>query len=164
MILKKIKTVIIGQLLVGVTPDKLTQSLSLGLLIGINPFLGTATALCFLTATIFKLNHVAIQTTHYVIYPLQIIMVPVYIKIVSLLFEVGKVDLRPDLVIKQFYASPALFMKQYGVIGMYAFVLWILVSIPSYFLIYRAIFPLVVRIRNRKNKEALHSVLPNEKS
>lgn len=164
MIIKKIKTVILSQLLVGVTPDKLTQSLSFGFLIGINPFLGTATALCLLTASIFKLNHVVIQTAHYVIYPLQIIMVPVYIKIVSLLFEVGKVELRPDLIIKQFSESPTLFLKQYGVIGLYSFFLWILISIPSYFLLYRAIFPLVVRIKNRKNKEALHSVLPNEKN
>jgi uncharacterized protein (DUF2062 family) len=154
MVFKKIKEVIVSQLLIGATPEKLTQSLSLGIIVGCCPFLGTATAMCFLLAFAFKLNHVAIQTAHYVIYPIQVILVPVWIKVVSMLFEVGHVNLRPDLIIKEFMTSPAIFMKQYGLIGLYAGGLWLLIGIPSYFLLYRFFFPIVVRLKNRKKKTA----------
>jgi uncharacterized protein (DUF2062 family) len=153
MVFKKIKEVIVSQLLIGATPEKLTQSLSIGLVIGCCPFLGTATAMCFLTAFIFRLNHVAIQTAHYVIYPLQIILVPVYIKVVSLLFEVGVVELRPDLILKNFMASPAIFMKQYGLIGLYAAGIWLLIGTPLYFILYRIFFPVVVKLKNRRKNQ-----------
>lgn len=151
MVFKKIKKVIINQLSEGATPEKLTQSLALGLIIGCNPFLGTATAICFLMALVFRLNHIMIQTAHYVVYVLQIILVPIYIKVVSLTFNVGKVELRPDLIVKQFYASPSAFLKMYGVIGFYSFILWLLIGTPSYFILYRVFFPIVIKIKSRKN-------------
>ena len=153
MVLKKIKQAIVGQLIVGVSPEKLTQSLTLGLIIGCCPLLGTATAMSFLTALTFRLNHLVIQTAHYIIYPVQIILVPVYIKVVSVLFHLGQVELRPDLILKQFYASPVQFLKLYGVIGAYACLLWLLIGTPSYFILYRIFFPIVTKLKSYKRNE-----------
>ena len=146
----KIKKILIAQIKMGATPDKLAQSVMGGALIGIFPLLGTTTALSGLTAAIWKLNHVVIQTVNYLLYPVQILMIPIYIKIVSLIFDVGIVPLRPDLIMKQFSASPMDFLKQYSLIGLYAVILWALLSLALYFIFYPIIFKIIVKLQRKR--------------
>ena len=147
---KKVKLVIRDQLMMGVTPEKLAQSLVGGILIGMFPLLGACTLLAALAAFTFKLNHVAIQMANYLMYPVQIIMIPIYVKIVSLVFDVGDVPIRPDLILKQFGAGPLQFIKQYSLIGLYAIVLWCFLSAALYFILYPMILKVIIKIKKRK--------------
>ena len=148
--LQKIKDVIKGQLTTGATPEKLAQSFIWGVLIGVFPLLGTTTALSALVAWIFKLNHVVIQATNYVVYAIQILMIPIYIKIVDLVFDVGYVPLRPDLMMNQFKAGPFDFLKQYGLIGVYAIGIWIVMSTVLYFIFYPLVLKLILKFKKEK--------------
>lgn len=138
---KKIKTVMIEQIKMGVTPEKLAQSVLTGIIIGIIPVLGVSTALAALIATKLKLNHIVTQTVNYLVYPVQILMLPVYIKIVSLIFNVGDAPVRPDLIIEQFMASPSTFMMKYGLIGFYALFVWAFLAMVLYLVFY----PLILK-------------------
>lgn len=71
------------------TPKKLALTLCLGIALGIMPlFLGTS-LICFLFAHIFRLNHLALQSINYTLYPVQIaLMIPFY-KLGTLLFPHG---------------------------------------------------------------------------
>lgn len=56
----------------GLEPDRLAACLTLGLLLGVFPVLGTTTLLCAAVAVAFKLNVATMQAVNYVAYPLQI--------------------------------------------------------------------------------------------
>jgi uncharacterized protein (DUF2062 family) len=56
----------------GVTPEKLSLSLALGLVLGVFPAVGWTTALCAPAALIFRLNIPAIQMINYFMYPAQL--------------------------------------------------------------------------------------------
>lgn len=63
----------------GVTPEKISLSVALGLALGVFPALGSTTALCALTALILRLNLPAIQVVNYFAYPLQIgLLIPFF--------------------------------------------------------------------------------------
>lgn len=134
----------------GATPEKLTQSVLGGALIGIFPVLGSTTALAGIAASVWKLNHLVIQTVNYLLYPVQILMIPIYIKVVSLIFDVGNVPLRPDLIMKQFSASPSEFLKLYGLIGLYAIGLWCILSTVMYFVFYPVILKIIMKLQRRR--------------
>lgn len=134
----------------GVTPEKLTQSVITGIIVGIIPYLGTATLLAALVATKLKLNHVVTQTVNYLMYPIQIIMIPIYIKVVGLVFDVGDTPIRPDLIYKQFTESPSVFMMKYGLIGFYAFFIWATLGLIIYFVSYPIILKSILKFKGRR--------------
>ncbi len=147
IMLKKVKFIIIEQLKTGVTPEKMTDAVLAGGLIGIFPIIGATTLLAALVAHFFKLNQIIIQTVNYLFYPIQILSIPLYIKIVSLIFNVGDVPIRPDLIVKKFNEGFVNFLKLYGLIGLYAFILWGLLTIVFYFLIRPLLFRLILKIK-----------------
>lgn len=68
-----------AQLTQGVSPARLALALSLGLVVGIFPVLGTTTLLCGLLAAGLRLNQPAIQVANYAAYPLQLLLyVPLF--------------------------------------------------------------------------------------
>lgn len=144
--IQKIKNLIVSQLTQGATPEKLAQSVSAGILIGCFPLLGFTTGLAALSGFLFKLNHIVVQTTHYMLYPVQIILIPVYIHVVNLIIPVGNVPIRPDLIIEAFSKDWVQFLKDYSLIGLYAVILWAIVSSILIFILPKLFLPMIKRI------------------
>lgn len=69
---RRVRRPLVALLVSGASPEKLALSLALGLALGAFPVIGVTTLLCALVAFAFRLNLVAIQTTNYLAYPLQI--------------------------------------------------------------------------------------------
>lgn len=147
---KKVTSTIVEQIKMGVTPEKLTQSVIAGIIIGIIPYLGTSTVLAALVATKMKLNHIVTQTVNYLMYPVQIIMIPIYIKGVGVIFDVGDAPVRPDLIYKQFMESPSIFTMKYGLIGFYSFFVWAFLGLIIYFVFYSIILKAIIKFKERR--------------
>lgn len=144
--IKKVKDTIKSQLTQGASPEKLAQSLSAGFLIGCFPLLGFTTGLAAVVGMTFRLNHIVVQTANYLMYPVQIILIPVYIKVVSLLVDVGDVPIRPDLIIEAFRQDWIVFLKSYALIGLYAVILWLVVSSVLFFLLQKLFLPTIQKL------------------
>jgi uncharacterized protein (DUF2062 family) len=84
---------VIGLLRMGADPDKLAWSLALGLVVGVNPLLGSTTLLVLGLAAAFRLNLVASQVGNHAMYPVEILMFPVFIKLGDLLFGTQRIPL-----------------------------------------------------------------------
>ena len=82
-----------GLLKMGADPDKLAWSLALGVVVGVNPLLGSTTVVVLGLAALFRLNLVASQVGNHAMYPLEILMFPVFIKTGSLVFGTVKLPL-----------------------------------------------------------------------
>jgi uncharacterized protein (DUF2062 family) len=71
----------------GATPEKLAWSLAIGIVIGINPLLGSTTLLALAAASLLRLNLVASQLSNHLVYPLELLFFPIFIRLGSLLFH-----------------------------------------------------------------------------
>jgi hypothetical protein len=60
----------------GATPERLAWSIAAGVLIGINPVLGSTTVLAIAVASVFRLNYVASQVGNHLVYPLELLLFP----------------------------------------------------------------------------------------
>ena len=83
----------VGLLKMGADPDKLAWSLALGLVVGVNPLLGSTTVVALGVAAAFRLNLVASQVGNHAVYPLEIVLFPVFIKMGDVLFGTQKLPL-----------------------------------------------------------------------
>ncbi|QHN04607.1 DUF2062 domain-containing protein [Granulicella sp. WH15] len=91
---RRIVTPLLDLMRVGATPQRLAWSLAVGAMIGINPLLGTTTLLALLAAGVFRLNLVASQIANHVVYPLQIVLFFVFIRLGDRLFHTGRMPLK----------------------------------------------------------------------
>lgn len=90
---RRIIAPLIDLLRVGCSPRKLAWSLAAGLVIGINPLLGSTTLLCLFLAFILRLNLVASQIANHVVYPLQLALFFLFIRIGDTFFHTGRMPL-----------------------------------------------------------------------
>ncbi|MEQ1581395.1 MAG: DUF2062 domain-containing protein [Steroidobacteraceae bacterium] len=65
----------------GLSPRLLALSLAVGLVVGIFPVLGTTTVLCTLVAAAFRLNLVAVHTVHFLMTPVQLLLIIPFVRV-----------------------------------------------------------------------------------
>ena len=102
ILLKKIYEPLLAQLKQGVTTHKLAQSVAFGVVLGSFPIIGVTTSLCLLAAAMFKLNHVAIQSVNYLVYPFQIALIIPFLRMGEWLFNVSPANLNINVMIFEF--------------------------------------------------------------
>lgn len=78
---RKLLKPLLGFLKQGVSPEKLALTVAFGAIWGTFPVLGTNTIICIGTATVFRLNHAAIQLVNYGMYPIQLVLIVPFIKL-----------------------------------------------------------------------------------
>jgi uncharacterized protein (DUF2062 family) len=75
---------------VGATPEKLAWSLAVGIVVGVNPLLGSTTMAVLALTALLRLNLVAGQVGNHLMYPFEIALFPVFIKLGSMIFATPK--------------------------------------------------------------------------
>jgi uncharacterized protein (DUF2062 family) len=73
----------------GLTPQKLALTLCFGTALGIMPLLWGTSLICILLAHVFRLNHVALQSVNYLLYPVQLALLAPFFKLGAWLFPWG---------------------------------------------------------------------------
>lgn len=136
----KISKPLMAQLTQGVSPHHLALSCAFGITLGIFPILGSTTILCFLVGSLLKLNQPSIQVVNYLVYPLQLILFPVFIKTGEKIFNAVPITFDPLKLSHEFVEAPLVFLSKYGAAGCYGIVVWLLVAPFLMGLVY---FPLV---------------------
>jgi uncharacterized protein (DUF2062 family) len=133
----------------GATPEKLAWSLAAGLLIGINPLIGSTTILCLLLAFLFRLNIVASQLANHVMYPLQILLVIPFIRLGSVIFHTAPMPLSAKELLNAARSHPVQLIRELWLWESHAFILWTIfaaVAIPTIALV---LTPILHRLLSR---------------
>ncbi len=65
----------------GMSPRLLALSLATGAIVGVFPVLGTTTLLCTLAAALLRLNLVAVQTVHFLLTPVQLLLIIPFVRV-----------------------------------------------------------------------------------
>lgn len=113
----------------GATPRRLAWSIAVGLLVGINPLLGTTTILCLGAAGCFRLNIVASQIANHAMFPLELALVIPFIRFGSRVFHTAALPLSPRLLLLAARTAPLALMRQIWLWEWHAFVLWAAIAI-----------------------------------
>ena len=103
-------------------------TVAFGISISIFPLLGATTFLCLLIGILFKLNQPVLQAVNYVFYPLQLILIPVFLKLGAWLMGAEPIIFDAPKIIQEFSQDTGLFFKKYGMAGLHAVLVWLIVA------------------------------------
>ena len=140
---------ILDQIKQGADARSLSSAVAAGATIAILPVLGATTALCAFVGIRWKLNQPILQLVNYFLYPVQILLIPVFIYWGAMLLGVEPVSFNLQTVLMEFKADPGLFFSNYGMAGLRAVLAWALLSPVVFFTVRTLSFLIFKRmIRN----------------
>lgn len=133
----------------GVSPEKLSLTIALGIILGVTPVLGSTILLCTVAAIILRLNLPAIQLVNGAVYPLQfILLVPFY--------RLGAWMFRADASIISLGGVAVLIREGVGhavrtlwVVTMHALLAWLVLGMLALAILYAMLVPLVRQLWRR---------------
>jgi uncharacterized protein (DUF2062 family) len=146
---RRVALPILALLRMGASPEKLAWSIAIGLLIGINPILGSTTVLCLVLAFVFRLNVAASQIGNHIVYPLQLILIIPFIHVGSRIFHTAPMSLSANELLHAAREHPLALSRQLWLWEWHAFLLWIIVAIVAIPLAELALTPILRRLLAR---------------
>lgn len=131
----------------GSTPEKVAISLALGAALGVFPIVGTSTLLCFAVALLLRLSHPAIQIGNYLMYPFQLPLILLYVRLGEALVDSPPVPFDPRVLAVTLRADPAAFVARFGLTAGHAVLGWTAVAPFLIGGLYGVALPLMRRLR-----------------
>lgn len=148
---RRVRDPLIAELRQGATPEGLAASVSTGAAVAVLPLLGTTTALCALAGKVFRLNHVALQLTNYLLYPAQIALLVPFVRLGEWLTGAEAMPLSPSTVVAEFTAGPGAFLARFAWTGARGVLAWALVAPLAGWLLNRSLRPAFRRLATLKS-------------
>ncbi len=140
---------------VGCSPRKMAWSLAVGVLLGINPLLGSTTVVSLLFAFALRLNLVASQIANHIVYPLQLALFIVFIKIGDRVFHTGRLPLGREALLYGVRHHPIATTRILWMWEWHALVVWAVFSVIAAPLLVAALTPVLNRLHARLHKDAV---------
>ena len=140
---------VIKQLTQGASPEKIARAIACGVTIGLFPLLGTPTLLSLAIGIPLRLNQPVLQVFRELSYPLHLATILLFMHAGASLFGAEPVQLSIPALTARFFASPGQFMADFGMIGLYAVLVWLMLAPLLLTAIYFISLPLIGRLSNR---------------
>jgi uncharacterized protein (DUF2062 family) len=159
-IYRRVALPILALLRMGASPEKLAWSIAAGLLIGINPILGSTTLLCLAIAFVFRLNLAASQIGNHVVYPLELVLIIPFIHIASRVFHTAPMPLSANELLHAAREHPLALSRQLWLWEWHAFVLWAILAVVAIPVVAFALTPILRKLLARVERHQ-YPVLPH---
>ena len=117
---------VLAQLKQGITPEKIALSIVIGAGLSVFPIFGTTTMLCLIAGVTLRLNQPLLQLVNYLAYPLQLILIPVFIRLGEWLFRAPHLPFSFSQLSGRFHAAPMQFLGGFAVTLLHASAAWLL--------------------------------------
>jgi uncharacterized protein (DUF2062 family) len=129
----------------GISHKRLATSLALGITLGLIPFYGMTTLLVGFVAIAFRLDFVMMQVVHYIVHPIQILLLIPFFKIGNMLVMQNSVDFTFREYIALFKSNFWMALSELWKLNLSAIVVWGILSIPLFILLYRLFLASLIR-------------------
>ena len=130
----------------GMTPQKLSITVSLGTVVGVLPFFGVTTVLATALAARFRLNIAATVLVSYLVQPLQLIFFLPFIKAGIFMFGLEELRLSLEEMVAMFRADWLNALAKLWVANLAGVSVWAILAIPAGALLYLTLLPLLRRV------------------
>lgn len=137
----------------GATPERLAWSIAVGLVIGVNPLLGSTTVVSLAVVPLFGLNLVASQLGNHLVYPLELLLFPVFIRLGSWLFGTPGLPLDIHAMALALKQRPWVTTKLLWSWEWHALVVWVGFAVVAAPMMKLALKPLLARMLDRLHHE-----------
>jgi uncharacterized protein (DUF2062 family) len=152
---ERIAALVVGQLAQGITPEKIALSIALGISLGVFPVLGATTVLCAIAAVRLKLNQPIIQLVNWLVYPLQLALILVFVRIGEWITHAPPVNLSVPELIRSFHESPLKFLQEFGMSQLQGIVAWLFIAPVFTAIVFFALVPPLKRLAPKATSDAL---------
>lgn len=125
---RRIVAPVVGLLRKGATPERIAWSLAVGIVIGINPLLGSTTVLSLFIAWLFRLNIPASQVGTHAVYPFQLILLLPFLHAGTVVFGSAQLPLAPVQIFAFARRHPWDLVKLLWVWEWHALVIWVVLA------------------------------------
>lgn len=149
---RRVLGVIVGQLRQGITPEKISLTIALGVTLGIFPILGATTMLCFVAGLWLNLNQPIIQMVNYLVYALQLVMILVFVRAGEFVVRAAPVSFSIPELFRKFHESPREFFREFGITGVHGIIGWLLAAPLVAGLLYFILLPLMKKLAGATRK------------
>ena len=136
----------------GLTPEKLSLTIALGIVLGTIPVLGSTSLACAGVAAVLGLNQAAIQGVNYLVYPLQLSLLIPLLRLGSILF--GDNSFRLGLTEMKTMAQAGMFsaIATLWTATLHGLAAWALLAIPSAAILYVTLCPILKLAAQRRHQ------------
>ncbi|HSH92810.1 MAG TPA: DUF2062 domain-containing protein [Roseimicrobium sp.] len=141
---------VVTQLTQGLSPERAALTVGLGMALSTFPILGTTSFLCIVVGLRFRLNQPILQIINWLMAPVHLLMIPVFIRIGEGMTGVPPVPFSVKKLVGYFMESPMLFMAEFGWTGARAILAWAVLSPLVVWLCYVLFLPVFKKLA-RKN-------------
>ena len=127
----------------GISTERLTVSLALGITVGLIPLYGVTTLLIGCIALSLRLNFIAMQIAHYLVHPIQIALLIPFFKMGDAIVKTSDAGFTLHQYIQLFRDDFWSALREFWLVNLSAIGIWFLVSIPLYLMLYFGIIYLL---------------------
>jgi uncharacterized protein (DUF2062 family) len=131
----------------GTSVEKLSVSLALGLILGLIPLYGLTTVIVAVVAILLRQNFVIMQLTHFLVQPLQLILLVPFLKLGDSLFLKTEYAFTLHQYILLFKNDFWAALNEFWLVNLSAVVIWLIISIPLFIISYYVMRNLITRMR-----------------
>jgi uncharacterized protein (DUF2062 family) len=140
---------ILALLRMGATPQRLAWSIAVGIVVGLNPLVGSTTVLCLALSFAFRLNIVAAQLANHAMFPFEVALVLPLIRLGSRIFRTSAMPLSAAVFLRYARTSPIALVRLIWIWEWHALLLWLVLAIVFAPVIALTLAPLLSRIQGR---------------
>jgi hypothetical protein len=130
----------------GITPEKISLSIALGITLGVTPVLGSTSVLCFLAAVLLRLNLPALQLVNYLVYPLQFALLVPFIRVGEWILAAPPVRITVGEIVGLIRADVWNAVATLWTATIHALVAWFMLGSLASLVIYALLTPLLRRL------------------
>lgn len=135
-----------NQLTRGMSAEKISWTIALGLVLGVFPVMGTTSLVCLLVGWLLDLNQPLLLVFKTVVYPLHLALILVFIHLGERLWGSSLITFSvPELMVK-FNQDPLQFGRDFGLAALQAVSAWLLIAPVAVLLIRWAVLPPVRKL------------------
>ena len=143
-----------AQLMQGMTVDRVSWTIALGVVLGVFPIMGSTTLVCLLAGWALNLNQPLLLVFKTAVYPLHLALILVFIRLGERLYGAPLIAFSIPQLLARFKDDPLQFARDFGMAAWHGVSAWLLIAPLAALLIKMAVIPLVSRLA-AKHKEVL---------
>jgi len=136
-------------ILQGSSTSQLAYAVSIGVTFGLFPIMGVSIPFCFVAALVFKAPQPLTHAVNYAVYPLQIPLIFVFVRLGEWIMGAPNVSLAPAEIFELARTDHLRFIEEFGLTCLHAMLAWCL-SAPLIFVgTFQIVRPIITRLREK---------------
>ena len=137
---------VVAQLMVGISPERIAWAISLGVVLGVFPIMGTTTLVCLVAGWMLRLNQPVLHVFSNLVYPLHLVLILVFIRMGERLYGAPRMSFSIPQLLGKFKDDPQQFARDFGMSAWHGVCAWLLIAPVAALIVKFAVMPVLKKV------------------